>query len=119
MSDPIRTYLDASNSCDIARTNAKNMIELIAAVSSALNYKLPDFLALKYGLSVSMPGRDRFRLDNSSSLIAMETWPSADQIRTVLAEWHTAFLALHEAWRNVPGLDQKGMREPPRALSTS
>jgi hypothetical protein len=117
MSDPIRTYLDATKNYDEWRLKAKYIIETIYGTGSAMSYKLEDFLALTYSLGIPRPANDRFRRFDDTARIDMKRWPSAEDIHTIMTNWHEAFMQLRQAWTQIPAGDQKGMKPPPPTLS--
>jgi hypothetical protein len=86
--------------------------------ANAMQTHLPDFLGLNYSLAASMTAGDRSRADRSLRF-NMDDWPNAQTIRSTMTDWHAAFMKLHDAWRLVPEQYRQGLREPPKALSTS
>jgi hypothetical protein len=118
MADPIRNYLDALKAYEQERLKARKLTGLICQVASVIQFNLPDFVALTYGLSLPAVARDRIRSGDKSTQIDMGEWPDAEMLRMTLADWHSAFLKLRDAWDVIPEDDQKGMKEPPPTLFT-
>jgi len=118
MADPIRNYLDALKAYEQERLKARKLTALICQVANVIQYNLPDFVALSFGLSLPPVARDRFRSGDKSAQIDMSEWPDAEAMRITLADWHSAFLKLRDAWDAISEDDQKGMKEPPPTLFT-
>jgi hypothetical protein len=117
MSDPIRAYLDATKKYDEWRIKAQYIINTIHGVGDAMSYKLEDFLSLTYSLPIPRPANERFRRFDDSARFDMKGWSSADDIHTVMINWHEAFMQLHRTWTQVAAEDQKGIKPPPKTLS--
>jgi hypothetical protein len=118
MSDPIRDYLDALKAYEQERLKARKLTGLICQVANIVQYNLPDFISVSYGLPLPAGARDRFRLADAPAQINMSEWPDAATLRATLTAWHAAFVKLREAWEKIPEDDQKGMKEPPPTLFT-
>jgi hypothetical protein len=116
MADPVRIYLDAIRTYDDEQAKARALMEQIATVANAMQYRLPDFLSLTYSLAVPGPGR-RSSYARDDDRIDMRAWPTADQIRDRMTTWHEAFMQVRRTWSNVPQGDQQGLRKPPETLS--
>jgi len=116
-SDPAHVYLDAVRDFDGKTAKASELIRDIGTVANAMQYHLTDFLRLTYGLPMPMTGSRGFRVDQSARL-NMNEWPDSQKIKETPEQWHSSFMRLRSAWKQVPSGARSGLRKPPQTLST-
>lgn len=117
-SDPVYAYLDALDAYDAETVKARQLIKDIAAVASAMQYHVPDFLRLTYSLALPMPAGGGHRV-NRGAHFNMNEWPDGPTIEVAMKAWHASFARAREAWEQVPNNRRNTVRQPPEALSTS
>jgi hypothetical protein len=113
MSNHVSDYQGAVRAFDSARARALAKIKMIEDVSSALNNHLTAFLGYQYEISMQASQYAKKVKFN------MGDWPDAATLKSVLTEWHTAFVKMREAWANVPQDDRVGLLAPPSDMKTN
>jgi hypothetical protein len=115
MSDPIRDYLNAGREFQERKTAAATMTKLLYDAVSLIRSNPGQFIAMHYELS--LPSGQQFM--RNIPRVDMGSWPDAAQVRSMLAEFHKAYLRMHQAWETIPSADRSGpgLTAPPRSLS--
>jgi len=107
MADAISDYQAAVREYEKARKSAAAKIKMIQDVGRALRDQFPSFMGWQYGVDMLPRGKQY----DEKARFEMRDWPDAEALKSVLLEWHNAFVKLHSAWNAIG--DRAGLVPPP------
>jgi hypothetical protein len=109
----VKAYQDAFKAHAAAHKVASDTVRDIHNISSALSHSLRSFMGWQFNMRID----DKHERYDPKSRVDLDTWPTADRLRGVLATWNDADTKLREAWRAIPDDDRLGLTPRPASVS--
>ncbi len=97
--DPVHDYLEAHGKFEQA---TRRVNELVSAVQAAAH-------GLRYWQHVTLAGTGGFSIE-MMQVRDVDPWPSPQEVRAALQEWHKARLDAKNTWNGVPHDKRGGLK---------
>lgn len=116
MTDVVKDYQAAMSEFLAAEKAATDRMKLISSVSSVLHSDLPSFMGWQYSEGPRHPhGRTQH---DPKAKFEMSSWPTAEDLKSLLLSWHRAHVKLTQAWEAVKAAGATAaLVEPPASMN--
>jgi hypothetical protein len=101
------------------RDQAAAMFKFITTVAESISYREVAFLAHFFGVSAPPDLQMDVRNEAKNHRYDLTKWPSYDDMLTTVKSWHASFIALNDAWHQIPENERFGLQVPPKVMRTS
>jgi hypothetical protein len=115
----IGKYQAALRDYQAKRDVAADMFRLMTTVADSIAYRQVAFLAHFFGVSPPADEVLNVRNEARNHRYDLTKWPSYEEMKTTVQNWHSSFAALNEAWQQIPQEERTALVAPPKVMRTT
>jgi hypothetical protein len=114
----IGEYQTALRNYQTSKSSAAEMLKFITTVADSISYRQVAFLAHFFG--VGPPANEMMNVRNEARnhRYDMSKWPSYEDMKEIIGNWHLSFNTLNVAWNKIPPDERVGLVPPPKVMQT-